>query len=395
VRRGAAARSGRLAAVCSALALVAAAAASVTPAEADSSRLTSAKTRAGQLRVAVDRLQVQVEQATEDYDAAGAELAAVVTSHGLARRQLEEAGALADDRSDTAGARMRALYEAGGSAAFYASLLDGSSIADLEVRYRSVATILDADKAAARQADGARATASRIEARLGELAVRQIQLEARTADAAIRVRSLLAQTEQVLTAADTDVRRIAEEDRRAAAAAAARAAAARIAAARAAALLAQRTAGAGGSPAVGPTAAPNPVAAAAVTAALSRVGLPYLWGATGPGAFDCSGLTGWSYGKAALSLPRTSRQQWSAGSPVSLAELAPGDLLFWATNPADPGSIHHVAMYVGTGSMVAAPHTGALVQVQPVYLNGYAGAVRPTLPAHRDRPSPGAAPAAG
>lgn len=387
-------RSGRdwLAVVGAALALAAGlVAVPVAPAVAASPRLASAQARAAELRAAVDRLAISAESATEDYNAAGSDLAAVVTQHLMAQRQLEVAQAVADDRSDAAGDRMRALYEAGGNAALYASLLEGGSIVDLEARYRSVATIVDADRAAAAQAGGASLSAGRIEARLRELALRQTQLEARTAAAAARVRSLLAQTAQRLAAADVDVRRIAEADRRAAEAAAARAAAARIAAARAA-----RQWSAPGALAPGATPAPTPAAGRAVAAALTRVGLPYLWGATGPEAFDCSGLTGWAYEQARLRLPRTSRQQWWAGRPVALAELAPGDLLFWATNPADPASIHHVAIYVGADSMVAAPHTGALVRVQPVYLDGYIGAVRPTLPAlPRVRPPPGIARADG
>ena len=75
-------------------------------------------------------------------------------------------------------------------------------------------------------------------------------------------------------------------------------------------------------------------------------------------------------------LPRTSRAQWGVGPHPSLADLQPGDLLFWASNTADPSTIHHVAVYAGGGLMVAAPHTGALVQVQPVYANGYLGATR-------------------
>jgi len=368
-----------LAAAGSALVLVAGVLAGhVGPAGAASPRLASAQAKATALRVAVDRLQLQAEVATEDYDAVNSELGAVVTQHLLAQRQLEDAQAVAGHRSDAAGERIRALYEAGGTAALYASLLDGSSMADLATRYRSLTTIVDADRAAAAEANGASAAAGRIEARLRELALRQTRLEAASVAAATRVRSLLARTEQLLSAADADVRRIAEEDRKAAEVAAARAAAARIAAAQAVALLAQQHGTGALSAGLGSTAAPSPVAAVAVATALSRVGLPYVWGATGPAAFDCSGLTQWSYDQAGLRLPRTASQQWAAGRPVSLAELAPGDLLFWATNPADPRSIHHEAMYLGSGTMVAAPHTGAFVRVEPIYLDGYVGAVRPT-----------------
>ena len=114
-------------------------------------------------------------------------------------------------------------------------------------------------------------------------------------------------------------------------------------------------------------------------AARQQLGKPYQWGATGPGSFDCSGLTGWSYEQAGVILPRTSREQWYAGPHPALGYLQPGDLLFWATNPTDPATIHHVALYAGADQMIAAPHTGAVVTVQPVYLDGYIGAVRPTV----------------
>jgi cell wall-associated NlpC family hydrolase len=69
---------------------------------------------------------------------------------------------------------------------------------------------------------------------------------------------------------------------------------------------------------------------------------------------------------------------------VDLGQLQPGDLLFWATDVNDPATIHHVALYAGNGLMVAAPHTGDVVRVQQVYLDGYIGAVRPGVTAPPD-----------
>jgi cell wall-associated NlpC family hydrolase len=122
---------------------------------------------------------------------------------------------------------------------------------------------------------------------------------------------------------------------------------------------------------------PNPTAAAAVRTALGQVGKPYRWGATGPATFDCSGLVRFAHAHAGLSLPRTSRQQWSAGRHVRVADLRSGDLVFFAHDPDRPGTIHHVGMYVGQGLMVHAPHTGALVRVDAVRPGGHAGATRP------------------
>jgi cell wall-associated NlpC family hydrolase len=99
----------------------------------------------------------------------------------------------------------------------------------------------------------------------------------------------------------------------------------------------------------------------------------------GPTRFDCSGLMLWSYAQAGVHLPRTSRAQYAGLPHVALSDLQPGDLVFYATNTADPGTIHHVAMYLGDGVVIHAPHTGDVVRYAPVAMDGLIGAVRPTL----------------
>jgi cell wall-associated NlpC family hydrolase len=101
-------------------------------------------------------------------------------------------------------------------------------------------------------------------------------------------------------------------------------------------------------------------AAAAVAAAESRVGDPYVWGAAGPGAFDCSGLVEWAWAQAGVYLPHYSGAQYADTTHIPMSDLQPGDLVF----PADPGE--HVAMYVGNGEIVEAPYTGAYVHVVPL-----------------------------
>lgn len=104
----------------------------------------------------------------------------------------------------------------------------------------------------------------------------------------------------------------------------------------------------------------SPAAATAVQAALSRVGDPYVWGAAGPGAFDCSGLVMWAYAQAGVYLPHYSGAQYADTTHIPMSALQPGDLVF----PANPGQ--HVAMYIGNGEIVQAPYTGADVQVVPL-----------------------------
>jgi peptidoglycan DL-endopeptidase CwlO len=120
----------------------------------------------------------------------------------------------------------------------------------------------------------------------------------------------------------------------------------------------------------------GPVARAAVRWALAQLGDPYRWGATGPDSFDCSGLTSSAYRAAGVSIPRVSRAQWGAGLHVQVDRLLPGDLVFYADNPGDPASIHHVGLYIGNGLMVHAPHTGDVVRVASIWRESYAGATR-------------------
>ncbi|MFJ9028457.1 NlpC/P60 family protein [Streptomyces sp. NPDC102274] len=117
--------------------------------------------------------------------------------------------------------------------------------------------------------------------------------------------------------------------------------------------------------------APNARAAAAVAYAYGAIGKPYVWGATGPGAFDCSGLTQAAWRSAGVSLPRTTYTQINRGQRVSRDALAPGDLVFFFSG------ISHVGIYVGGGQMIHAPRPGSAVRLAPLDQMPFAGASRP------------------
>jgi cell wall-associated NlpC family hydrolase len=115
----------------------------------------------------------------------------------------------------------------------------------------------------------------------------------------------------------------------------------------------------------------------ALRAAESRRGLPYVWGAAGPSAFDCSGLVQWSFAQAGVSMPRVAADQARTGPAVPVSQLQPGDLLFYHTDPTDPGYISHVAIYLGNGWMIQAPQPGLDVEVVPASFDSqFAGAIR-------------------
>jgi cell wall-associated NlpC family hydrolase len=114
----------------------------------------------------------------------------------------------------------------------------------------------------------------------------------------------------------------------------------------------------------------------AVAYARSQLGKWYEWAAAGPARFDCSGLTMRAWQRAGVYLPHYSVAQYAITRHVPVSQARPGDLVFFATNTSDPGSIHHVAIYVGGGMMIEAPHTGAQVRISSIWRYGlmaYAG----------------------
>ena len=102
---------------------------------------------------------------------------------------------------------------------------------------------------------------------------------------------------------------------------------------------------------------------AVVDTALAQLGKPYVWGATGPNTFDCSGLMVYSYKSININMVRTSRQQYQITKRVELKDLKPGDFVFIGETPE---TIHHVMMYIGDGYTIEAPQTGDVVKIQPL-----------------------------
>jgi cell wall-associated NlpC family hydrolase len=113
---------------------------------------------------------------------------------------------------------------------------------------------------------------------------------------------------------------------------------------------------------------------AALAFAAAQLGVPYEWGGTGQGGFDCSGLSQASFAHAGVGLPRVAQDQFEAGPAVPGAAPQPGDLLFFGTGPT---GVDHVGIYAGDGLMIDAPHTGAVVRVEPADWSGLVGATRP------------------
>ncbi|MGW5348564.1 NlpC/P60 family protein [Streptomyces sp. NPDC004050] len=126
-----------------------------------------------------------------------------------------------------------------------------------------------------------------------------------------------------------------------------------------------------GAPAAARTRTPTEAGSTALAYATAQIGKPYVWGAEGPGAFDCSGLTSQAWAHAGRAIPRTSQEQWAQLPRVPLDRLRPGDLVVYFPTAT------HVALYVGDGKVIQAPRPGAAVKVSPIAANPLLGAVRP------------------
>ncbi|OUC99371.1 NlpC/P60 family protein [Streptosporangium minutum] len=111
--------------------------------------------------------------------------------------------------------------------------------------------------------------------------------------------------------------------------------------------------------------------------ALTQLDKPYLWAATGPGSYDCSGLTMQAWARAGIRLDHWTGTQWTSGRHVQLSQVRRGDLLFFGRITRDPGDISHVGIYIGRGLMVHAPQTGDVVRVAPIWRRDLIGATRP------------------
>ncbi|AJF64776.1 NlpC/P60 family protein [Streptomyces vietnamensis] len=337
-------RPARVTVLTAAAAATAAASLGAVPASADPGA-TPAATRA-----TVDRLYEEAEKATEGYNRADEKANALRRTVSQAQDSLARGQERINRMRGVLGSVAGAQYRSGGIDPALALLL--SSDPD---SYLDRATALD--RVTARQ------TAALGELRREQRSLSQKRSEARAALAELEqsraevarhkrtVERKLAEARRVLASLTVEER--ADYDR--------------------ASRTGERAEGPDGGPAepLPPLADLGPSrAAAAVIAARSAIGKPYVWGATGPSAFDCSGLMVWSYRQAGISLPRTSSAQRYAGRQVPLSQAQPGDLVTYR------GDASHVAIYAGNGQVIHAPYPGARVRYDPVNMMSHVTVTR-------------------
>ncbi|MFF2788692.1 NlpC/P60 family protein [Streptomyces sp. NPDC058049] len=313
-----------------------------------------------QIKSEVDRLYEEAEAATEQYN--GAKEQADEAERALTG--LREETARKTDQLNTARSALGTL-----AASQYRSGSLGTAVqlalATDPQEYLSQAAFI------ARAGDRNAAGVTTVRRRLDEVGKLREQAAGRLADLRSRQDELAghkAAIEEKLTAAKNLLARLTAEERAAYEAQSPGGPAAGPAGPAAPAGSAASAAPRGSAP---PSPADGSRAARAVAFAYGAIGKPYVWGATGPGSFDCSGLTQAAWRSAGVSLPRTTYTQINAGRRVSRDQLAPGDLVFFYSG------VTHVGLYVGNGQMVHAPRPGSTVRLAPVDSMPWAGASRP------------------
>jgi cell wall-associated NlpC family hydrolase len=257
-------------------------------------------------------------------------------------------------------------------------LLGSTSLEDLLNRVEAVNSTSRQDASILHQVAEFKAAVKRHRLELRDAHAAQQQVVAEKAAQRRQIESQLAARRQLLSSIRGEIERMkaaeAAEQRRLAAAARARAAAqARLAAARSTASSSssgstsispapQPTVGVVAATPEGTTVAPPSTHGGVVGIAMQYLGVPYRWGGSSPSGFDCSGLVSYVFAQIGVSLPHSSYAQFNMGSPVSIGQLQPGDLVFFS-------GASHVGIYIGGGSFIHAPHTGDVVKISS--LSGY------------------------
>ena len=350
--------------------------AGAAPRETPAHKITRLRAKAARVQAAIDRMHARVESLVEDYNEVHEALARTRAEQARTRRQVVEARRQLRAARKVLGRRLWTIYT-GGAPSTLGQLLGADSVHDALVTTKYQEQVVGADRAALDRVDRLRREVEALSARLADQAERQERLRARLVAKRRQIESRLAAQRRYLKRLGRQLRRAVVAERRRQErlrrqALLRRLAAERAARARAAARNGMAWASSGG------TGPPSGAAARAIAFARAQLGKPYLWGASGPSSYDCSGLTMAAYRSAGVWLPRVSRAQWGAGPHVGLGGLAPGDLVFFARNPGNPSTIHHVGMYIGGGAMIEAPYSGARVRVASIGRRDYIGAVRPT-----------------
>lgn len=361
-----------------------------------------------QVEARLRQIEAELSLAVDVYNGAVEALELVQAQLEATGAELAELTVEIDDLQSSVVDHVRRLHRLGPSIEFTV-IVGATDPADIGFRSASLRHIISVDQVDIERYSAASERARALEARLVEQEAQAVELAA-AVEAELRVveatyernademadldatlvrieaeltaqRAVVSDTDRALAAArqavadeqariDAELERL-EAQRRAEREAGERAAAERRAQPQAATSTTSTSTTTTSGPAPAPAPSTRRSADVAVSTALAQVGKPYVWGANGPGSFDCSGLTSYAWRAAGVSIPRTSRGQFSGLTRVSRAQLQPGDLVF------EYSPVSHVAMYIGNNTIVEASRPGVPVRVVTMSGRAFSGYARP------------------
>ena len=306
----------------------------------------------------IQQLDSSLEKAIEAYDLANVRLARI--KHDLTNNTQALAVARKSllHSQKQLSARLVDIYTSGDQNAGLAVLLGASSLDDMLGRMDASDRVSEQDSLVLKQVAHFRREVQHRQQFLQHAHSEQVQVVAQRNAARASVESQLGERKQLLGSIQGEIAHLkaAEAARQAALQRQLQAQLSAQQASQQQASLAPTVPVTSATPVAPPTVAPPPTHGGVVGIAMRYLGTPYVWGGASPSGFDCSGFVMYVYGQMGVSLPHSSYAQYGYGSPVSMSQLQPGDLVFF-------DGLGHVGIYVGGGSFIHAPHTGDVVKI--------------------------------
>ncbi|HEX5450137.1 MAG TPA: NlpC/P60 family protein [Gaiellaceae bacterium] len=326
------------------------------------------RAQAEQVMAKVQQLGQSLESAIAQYQYASIQLQQIHHSQALNRRELKIARANLKTSQRTIAKRLVSLYR-GDQVSTLEVILGAKSLDDMLNRLDTEKSVTRQDTSVLTEIRASR-TAMQVSAKkLAKANESQTRIVAERAAKKQQIESTLAEQHRLLSSIKNQIAQL-QAAQRAEQLRLQQQAELRLQAERAAALQRENNTivGATASTPNSPNdiAPPSQYSTGVVGAAMTQLGVPYIWGGATPGVgFDCSGLVMWAYAQVGVSLPHSSYAMWNYGVPVSESDLEPGDLVFF-------NGLDHVGMYIGNGQFIEAPHTGAYVQISSLFSGWYA-----------------------
>jgi len=319
----------------------------------------------------INQIDASLERAVEAYNSANVKLDAIKRDQAENLRELGIAKKNFRDAQRNLKRRLVELYVSPETNSSLDVILGATSLTDLVDRIDTANRVSSQDSRVVHEVIAFRAVVQKQKRQLKQAHAAQAKIVASRAAERGRIESQLAQRRKLLSSIKDQITSLqaAERRREAAAAAAARA---RLAAHPIIPTTSHQVVGIAASTPTGTTIAPPATHGGVVGIAMQYLGVPYVWGGASPSGFDCSGLVMFAFAQIGVSVPHSSYAQFGMGSPVSMSQLQPGDLVFFS-------GASHVGIYVGGGSFIHAPHTGDVVKISSMtgwYSSTFAGGRR-------------------